>query len=262
VSPVIVSQRPALLLRPIEQSDSALSRPPPDGSGAEPQRGSVMVRFLWRFDESVVVGYQMRLRPCAGGWGAGASKTSGIRGYNRSMQWGDVPGWVNAATTAVALLAAMVAARAAWHVLRIEQVCEDDRKGTEARAQAERIAAWPSLWEVDDPDDTEPGFVWGAAIRNASDLPAYQVHVQFTPIGGSGGEGTIVIELVPPGSWRLEGGALSPATGGQSLPAREVTDALPRVFQIGLRFMDAAGRTWNRDVRGVLTEDRLGAVPL
>jgi hypothetical protein len=180
----------------------------------------------------------------------------------RAVAWGDVPTWIQAIATVLALIAASVAAVVAWKVLGVERRRDRQRQGAEERAQAEKVAAWPSVVRTD-PADPNSAPKWGAAVRNASDLPVYQVHVEYRPITPGRGQMAIVSEVVPPGDWRPSGRELYPSEtrypnpsvypGGSTL-RRAAQDDLPdRNFVISLRFTDAANRVWHRDRYGVLT---------
>lgn len=79
------------------------------------------------------------------------------------MRWGDVPGWIEALATVGALIAAIVAVRAFWRVLGIEQARERDRLVERERGQqADQVAAWLSV---------KPALT----VLNGSSLPVYDV---------------------------------------------------------------------------------------
>jgi hypothetical protein len=106
-------------------------------------------------------------------------------------------------------------------------------------------------------------------VRNASELPVYQVHVEFQPITRGGGQRAVVQEVVPPGDWRLSGRELYPSEnlapsgnlvpGGPSLRRAAHGDLPDRTFVVSLRFTDAANRVWHRDRYGVLTRVQSGS---
>src|SRR6266702_8523175 len=66
---------------------------------------------------------------------------------------------------------------------------EDERQPAE---QAEKVTAWPSVVRSD-PADQNSAPAWGATVRNASELPVYQVHVEFVPIERGRGRMTVII---------------------------------------------------------------------
>jgi hypothetical protein len=100
----------------------------------------------------------------------------------------------------------------------------------------------------------DPTLTWGAAVRNASDLPVYQVYLEYVPIRRGGGVLAVVLELVPPGDWLLSGREPYRRSFDRTLPSpREASGPPDRPFVVELRFTDAANRTWHRDRQGILT---------
>jgi hypothetical protein len=132
------------------------------------------------------------------------------------IDWGDVPTWIQAMGT----LFALVAIVAAWKVLGVERRRDAERQAAEERAQAAKVAAWPSVVRSD-PADPGSAPAWGAAVRNASDLPIYQVHVEYQPIAPGRSQMAVISEVVPPGEWLLSGRMLYP--GGAVYPGGTVT---------------------------------------
>lgn len=141
--------------------------------------------------------------------------------FRRHIHWGDVPTWVLAVTTLLALVAAAFAGVVAYELLRMElgrdRRAEQERseqREADRRAQASRVAAWFGRWENLDlwaNAPTGPALdmtARGAAIRNASDLPVYEVRVSFcvpTPPGAglnwrSGRGLSPPVPIVPPGA--------------------------------------------------------------
>ncbi len=119
--------------------------------------------------------------------------------------------------------------------------------------QAEKIAAWPSVVRSD-PAVPDSSPAWGAEIHNGSELPVYQVHVEFVPIERGRGMNVIVIELIPPGDWLVSGRKVYPKPeGGRAPLSQQDAWRLPdRTYVIELRFTDVDGRTWRRSKDGVL----------
>lgn len=98
-----------------------------------------------------------------------------------AVQWGDVPTWVSAAGTVMALIFAAVAAVMAKRVYTIEsrrdQQNEIDRRERDEQKRAEqasRVSAWYAAEKAESGELT-----WGAVIRNASELPVYDVNVEY-----------------------------------------------------------------------------------
>jgi hypothetical protein len=172
------------------------------------------------------------------------------------MDWGDVPTWVNAGVTLLALGAAALAVRharreadAATEALKIEQERDrlreaeaaERRKDAERAEQADLVAAWL----VRDPSRltaslADPNPVT-ANVENGSRLPVYDVELEFFgPPGfakvnlGTLPHGKAVID--PPPEVRREDGT--------------TTDDL----NLTLTFRDTAGRVWYRDEHGMLDQ--------
>lgn len=119
--------------------------------------------------------------------------------------------------------------------------------------QAEKVSAWPHVVAAN-PSAAESPPAWGALIRNGSDLPVYQVHVEFLPIDPWHGSYVVVIELVPPGDWLVSGRKVypKPESAGSRPDIWELPD---RTFVVELRFADSNGRVWRRSRDGVLTPE-------
>lgn len=152
------------------------------------------------------------------------------------MQWGNVPGWIEALATVGALVAAIVAVRASWRVLGIEQARERDRLVEGERAeQADRVAAWLSL---------NPALT----VLNGSSLPVYDVEIR---IYGEDGEHltTGKWSVLAPGMLELGAVALEPL--GKYFRIDLATRQRGSLVMV---FRDSAGRTWHRDAKGLLTK--------
>ena len=141
------------------------------------------------------------------------------------IAFGTLPDWVAAVGTAGALLAAVLLLRDDRRVRR----AQDDDK---TREQAQRIGTW-----ITTPDFSE----YVINIRNASDLPIFNVTVEFgTPAGHElWSEQTSWITLPP----------------GESETAPVAAEASPTgaVILYGTTFTDSAGRSWRRGAAGDLT---------
>jgi hypothetical protein len=122
--------------------------------------------------------------------------------------------------------------------------------GRQPAGQAEKVGAWPNGVAAD-PSDANSPLAWGALVRNGSDLPVYQVQVEFVPIRRWQGRTTVVIELVPPGDWLVSGRKVYPKP--ESATSRpDLWDLPERTFVIELRFADSNGRVWRRSADGLL----------
>jgi hypothetical protein len=121
----------------------------------------------------------------------------------------------------------------------------DDRR----QSQAAKVTAWFTTEQWDSAVD-----VWGARIRNASDLPVLDVRVFFHYVqeqqpGGQWasvlrGESPETIRVLPPGHDRFA-----------KIPD-QVRDMLDQVddtiYVVSIQFTDAAGNRWERGPRGEL----------
>ncbi len=176
--------------------------------------------------------------------------------FGRSWQWGDVPTWINAITTTFALVAAAVAAMVAYRLYQIESSREartaEDRESVaegRRRAQANKVAAW-----FDSKDAASK--VWGAVIRNASDLPIFDIQVRFVfnfELWSGGPRDNMeaedaeqLIRVLPPSVDRFI-----------EMPEsyRRITEGYEfdiKLHMVEIEFTDAASNRWLRDVSGTL----------
>lgn len=151
--------------------------------------------------------------------------------------YGDVPTWL---ATLGAAAAAVFAAKAYRAEVDRDRRAELDLE----QAQAARVAAWD-----DEIIDLGGQNQWGldsiprVALRNASDLPVYDV-VLFS-YRYRCAEPTI---RTPSGKWMV--GVLPP--GAEPLRRLPIEDTEQDSHLYVMQFRDAAGRTWHRDLEGVL----------
>jgi len=170
------------------------------------------------------------------------AKFTDVPGAWSDVDWGNAPAW---AALATASLAAGFAGRNVWH----------DRRDR-LQQQASRVAAW---WGLSN-DPTFRGFPRrgsGAWLLNASDVPVYDVVVEWLHNGG-------VVEkrsrrVLPP-SGEPEFVGILKSYGSDDTEAAEryqkVSEAIAEVedgFDVRLSFRDARGRHWTRDADGRLT---------
>ena len=223
--------------------------------------------------------------------------------FRHHLNWGDVPTWILAATTLLALLAAAFAGVVAYSLLKIEagrdlKAAEERKQAyvdrTEAaierarveadrdaarlaadveqaaqreaaqRAQARGITSWFAYFPLSvhgtpvrevAPTAKQP-FTWGGAVRNASELPIFDVRLFYfrvnDPRDGSRWtaiqvyDSVDIIRVVPPGQTRNE--VLPDRVRGQ------YEDCNDQVYVVGIEFTDANGVRWYRDERGTLEE--------
>ena len=159
-----------------------------------------------------------------------------------SIQWGTLPDWVAAISTALAFAIALAI---------LGQSLRDRRKQrrAERRAQADLVAAWPIDQYTEGPVD-----VVTFKVLNASHLPVYGVQpmVYTKPLP----------KKWPPSDW-LIGASFS--TGFNILGPGETREAQIRTSldskligapSVQLTFTDAAGTHWRRNPTGQLVELR------
>lgn len=167
---------------------------------------------------------------------------------------GDWAAWANNLITTAALIAAVVAARS---VHRLERQRDEQARDDAARAQAVCVSGWCGQYFTELDVNHEPiNERWHMFVRNASELPVYDVDITFQfPSRVVGGEpaadaewmerGQMGFPFVPPGD-----------TTRCPLPDHMLGQVGPNDaghFRPSLIFSDAAGRHWQRDRSGILT---------
>lgn len=199
-----------------------------------------------------------------------------------AANWGDVPTWVG-------VFAAIAAGVVGVFLYRIEskrdQRAEDDRRlaaedrraaaedrrraeedrraeiEDARRAQADKVAAWfGSVEEASRARARMPGYFtrrYGVYIRNASDLPIYDVRVEFYYVQDRT-DGTSAWDPRHRGSSVEKLRAIPPqGTEFVDMPEAirsQVDDISEAMYMAGIEFRDAAGNRWKRDPRGQLQE--------
>jgi hypothetical protein len=179
--------------------------------------------------------------------------------------------WVSAgATVALALLAtvlAVVGVRLHGVHARRAALAEQrwlDHRAERDRAQAELVAAWPISERETFQKVVQRGVV-GAAVRNASALPVYDVEIVYHDPPAAWAA-TRWVRVVPPaGAPEVYAGFDSEETVGEPSRGRVNPDGSIRLaasaqMAVELRFTDAGGRRWQRDAHGALA--CLGAAPV
>lgn len=181
------------------------------------------------------------------------------------MPLGDWATWVQSAATVGALVAAIVAAVVAQKVYNIEserdeRTAEERRVRFEAerRGQADKIAAWyawlPQHHSGNPGIDFRTPFGWSAFVRNASDLPIYDVDVEFYYVVPDAPDGNVpgrrgTIDRIP---------VLPPQDEVAKIAPSEMLDQVAAEAQdnhaVAIEFRDATGTRWRRDIYGKLTE--------
>ena len=133
------------------------------------------------------------------------------------------------------------------HAVRIERLRELNRQSSE---QAEKVTAWPSVVRSN-PADPQSEPAWGATVRNVSDLPVYQLGLEYRSIQPARGVRTVIAEVIPPGDWNFSGRRIFRAPDGAATDPR-AWDLPERSYTVELRFTDINGAIWRRDRNGIL----------
>lgn len=161
--------------------------------------------------------------------------------------WGDIPTWIAAVA---AIGAGIIAYRVYW-------ISAEDRRS----AQAARVAAWYGLWQHEAvlkmmPNtflkNRPPEPAWGAFLRNASDLPVYDVTVKFHyPDSGGSAE--------TPNVHTIHKSVLPPSDAPIHMKIDEIAlrlysddPRMDRYHRVEIEFTDTQGARWHRDVKGRL----------
>lgn len=203
-----------------------------------------------------------------------------MTGWWHALEWGSVPDWVGAGSTAAGLIAAALAAKYAWgqlQVVRTEAATQADLRRQE---QASQVAVWLDK-------DRQGKFV--ALATNRSGLPVNDVMVRF--IGPNNHNG-LHIGVLPPSdgpmllpfvtefvcnaadtnpsvewSWLMRGSVgpvkFAKVRNDPKAPVEEDTEkagVAPKeeivTGPLGLEvvFTDMNGIRWERDLKGMLSE--------
>jgi hypothetical protein len=126
------------------------------------------------------------------------------------------------------------------------------------RKQAELICAWP-VSERETFEKVITRGVVGAAVRNASEMPVYELEIIYRDPDAAWTAIKRVRQLPPSETPDVYAGFDEQATHGEPNPDRINEDGSIRLahsaeMHVELRFTDSQGRRWIRDDRGVLRE--------
>ena len=192
---------------------------------------------------------------------------------------GSTADWMAAIATVAALVAAVVAARYAAGAFDLERSRDEQVFLERKTAQAALVAAWPERFipNQDQEHDGSMTVVEGivgaiAMLRNASNVPVTDVHLDFTVVleradGHSDAQfrhlGGVDIAVLPPTSETVEarwvstsGAVMIPGvpTSGDGLDYPHYGTYDPSHLIVDIAFRDAAGVRWHRDRVGRLGE--------
>ncbi|NJC71056.1 hypothetical protein HC031_15245 [Planosporangium thailandense] len=176
------------------------------------------------------------------------------------LDWGDVPSWALVVISLGALVLAALAARWAYAAFVTAAAAADRadeaRREARERAQATLVAAWPISERETFQKAIERGVV-GAAIRNSSPMPVYNVEITYRDEGAAW-SAIRRVHIVPPSDEpQIFAGFDEEAHIGTPDPSRFNKDGsiklLPSAeMRVEICFNDVLGRRWRRDDNGVL----------
>lgn len=176
-----------------------------------------------------------------------------------------MPLWVSAVASVLTLgLAATivtVAVRAQRALLgRLDLVEDLARREAEqrARAQAQSVTAW-AVSERETYESLLRRGIVGAAIRNGSEAPVYDVELIYSDPPAAWTAVRHVGMVPPAGTADVYAGFDIEHTHGVPDPSRINSDGSIRLaasaeMEVELRFTDGRGTRWSRDAAGTLTE--------
>ncbi|WP_244872184.1 hypothetical protein [Catellatospora sp. TT07R-123] len=174
----------------------------------------------------------------------------------------EAPNWISAVATVIGSIGTVGALIATYRLLRREAdrdaITAQDRQGRQAEESA-RQARLISGWHSTRYDVTEEVYEHGAFIRNASELPIYDVQVfwrrvmtddqTFEAAWANVWIYHIEIPVLPPAKEPLYQEMWAPNYSFFNLLERE---GYPKLA-VEIEFRDAAGRCWRRDHGGDLS---------
>lgn len=174
-----------------------------------------------------------------------------------NADWGDVPSWVEAVSTSLALIAASVAVAKSSTLLGIErtrdtkrdEAADQRRAADEQAAQADAVAAWVDWFQADSSTsrlDRMRLRGWVIVVVNTSPLPIYDF---MGTLAGRNGIplGRVSRSLLPTGKHTLE-------FPSGAAPKEQHEFETAREMRVAIEFRDTAGRQWKRDRHGQLTK--------
>lgn len=162
------------------------------------------------------------------------------------VDWGDVPGWVSAATTVLALAGAAYAAYTGFQLLKLEAGRDKGESDRRTQSQATLVSAW---WGrgTDGSGDSN----WGVYLRNASNAPVYQAHVRVEWVGLTSKSSSYGLPVLPPDEHERFVKFMS----GSDDPVEATLHSGAAVeCQVVLSFTDSSGVRWRRDRYGRLDQ--------
>ncbi|GII24611.1 hypothetical protein [Planosporangium mesophilum] len=176
------------------------------------------------------------------------------------MDWGDVPSWALVVVSSCALVLAALAARWSYRAFLTASAAatraDEARREAGERQQARLVAAWPISERETFQKAIERGVV-GAAIRNASPMPIYNVEIVYRDEGAAWSAVRHLHMVAPSDEPQIFAGFDEETTTGTPVPERINKDGSVKLvpsaeMRVEISFADTLGRRWRRDDSGVL----------
>lgn len=169
----------------------------------------------------------------------------------------EVPDWITAVATALALGAAVWAGLTARKLYDIERKREASRDLADERQQAELVASWVSWTNQPDVTLTLPdGRASRAhlAMQNASPVPVYDIEVEYSE--GEESLGSQRFHALSPTGPTPHHREIKSAAVGEFLARPRSADARVDI-RVAISFTDARGTRWARTAAGQLSREDL-----
>jgi hypothetical protein len=176
------------------------------------------------------------------------------------VNWGDVPSWALVVVALCALGLAALAARWSYGAFLASSAAaaraDEARREARERQQATLVAAWPISERETFQKAIERGVV-GAAVRNASPMPIYNVEIVYRDEGAAWSAIRRLHMVAPSAEPQIFAGFDEETATGTPAPERVNKDGSVKLvpsaeMRVEIRFADVLGRRWCRDDNGVL----------
>lgn len=170
------------------------------------------------------------------------------------IEVGDLATWFQGVTSLGALVAAGIAAKVSFNVLRVENERDEAQRHREESAQAEQIAGWLTYNKAYRAGGIV-GSGWRALLVNQSNLPIYDVTVTLCDTNGLVLGTSTPYHLLAPGESPLEVPTLQTVEDAEGQRHWRYSDNELKTYHLALHFRDTAGFGWTRGYDGRLTPD-------
>src|SRR3954469_16405129 len=170
------------------------------------------------------------------------------------MTWAFV--FVAVCALVVAFLAVRQTSRALATVVEAATDAENARRDAAERAQAQLVAAWP-LSETAAFQRAIARGVVGAAVRNSSPMPIYDVEIEYADEGAGWSAVRRLHIIAPSDEPHVVAGFDEEDNSGTPAPDRINKDGSVKLvpsaeMRVRIRFADTYGQRWSRDDNGIL----------